>query len=86
LRLPPTDRDSWKTYGACRDLDTNLFFPLSKPEYEQPKRVCLSCPVRTQCRDFAVAIPNLAGVWGATSEKEREAIRRRRRRDRGGYR
>jgi WhiB family redox-sensing transcriptional regulator len=43
------------------------------------KTICAGCPVRTECLDYALADDTLVGVWGGTSETERDHIRNRRR-------
>jgi WhiB family redox-sensing transcriptional regulator len=40
------------------------------------KAVCDRCPVAQQCLDWAVAVGQLDGIWGGTTESERRAIRR----------
>jgi WhiB family redox-sensing transcriptional regulator len=44
---------------------------------------CVSCPVVDVCREHAMAVPEVYGVWGGRSEAERAAERAaQRRRDR----
>lgn len=38
------------------------------------------CPVRTECLEYALATKQDDGVWGGTTEKDRERIKRQRRR------
>ena len=40
------------------------------------KAVCSGCPVRVECLAYALAEPQLQGVWGGTSDTERRALRR----------
>ena len=35
------------------------------------KAVCAVCPVLTQCRSHALAVPELYGIWGGLGEEER---------------
>lgn len=57
---------------ACRGVDVNLFFP---GEGEHAKRaeakaLCATCPVRTDCLDYALNAPGpypMHGIWGGTS-------------------
>ena len=63
----------WRHRAVCRDEDPELFFPVgnSGPALAQiadAKLVCNRCPVTTEC---------LTGVWGAMSEDERRALKRR---------
>src|SRR5207249_7912786 len=35
------------------------------------KRVCAECPVRQQCLEHALALPEQFGIWGGLTELER---------------
>jgi len=39
------------------------------------KRVCISCPARLQCLEYALKNGEM-GIWGGTTENERRKIRR----------
>jgi WhiB family transcriptional regulator, redox-sensing transcriptional regulator len=72
----------WRDHAACRDMDTELFFPVgtSGPALDQigrAKQVCARCPVRSSCLEWALATGQNAGVWGGTTEDERRALRPR---------
>ena len=73
----PTRNLDWKADAACRDLDTNLFFPDSESDSGPALAVCAECPVRAQCLDFAIRTRQNDGVWGGATETERKRIRRR---------
>jgi WhiB family transcriptional regulator, redox-sensing transcriptional regulator len=67
----------WRGRGACLSADPELFFPLSSagPSVEQlhqAKTVCAGCQVRAECLEFALATRQVHGVWGGTSEDERQ--------------
>jgi WhiB family transcriptional regulator, redox-sensing transcriptional regulator len=57
-----------------------LFAPYVYPD--DAKAVCGTCPVRQRCLDTCLEIERVhgrqAGVWGGTSEVERERVNRRR--------
>ena len=62
---------------ACRDTDGNVFFPVRGQSAGPAKRLCNTCPVRDDCREWAIRFePN--GVWGGMSAEERSEERRRR--------
>ena len=42
------------------------------------KQICMGCPVRTECLDYAVSRPEKYGTWGGLNEDERASERRRR--------
>ena len=73
--------DRWRMSAACRDLDTDLFFPVGTTgewiyEISQAKGVCRACPVISPCLEFALVTNQECGVWGGTSEDERRSLRR----------
>ena len=75
----------WRSVAACREADPDLFFPVGSTgpalrQIEAAKDVCRACPALEPCLEFALRTGQDAGVWGATSEDERRAIRRSRRR------
>ncbi len=82
-RLRPTtwNTEEWRELGSCRTLDTALFFPVGQTGAAEvgiarAKKVCVSCPVRQQCLEFAITTNQEYGVWGGHSEEERRVVRR----------
>ena len=59
-----------------------MFFPPPVTERKREKlareakakQICFSCPVLSDCRDYAISIREPHGVWGGLSEKERRAL------------
>jgi WhiB family redox-sensing transcriptional regulator len=81
-------RDWWEA-AACLEADPELFFPVAahgpaRDEIARAKEVCATCRVRRQCLQFALATRQMHGVWGGTTEDERQLHlrRERERRDR----
>jgi WhiB family redox-sensing transcriptional regulator len=75
----------WVHYARCKDEDPEMFFPVGTTgpaamQLDAAKSICLSCIVRDQCLEWAMATGQDAGVWGGLSEDERRALRRARRR------
>ena len=73
----------WRHRAACLDEDPDLFFPVgtSGPAAEQTdeaKIVCLICPVRAACLEWALATGQDHGIWGGLDEDERRALKGRR--------
>ena len=54
---------SWPCRAACRDMDTDLWFPVGMAVDPLVLAVCGSCPVQGECLDFAIATGQ-KGVWG----------------------
>jgi WhiB family redox-sensing transcriptional regulator len=81
LPEPLLEHWEWQRLGACRSLDTALFF---HPENERgPRRVareagakavCARCPVIAECRQHALAVREPYGVWGGLSESDRAEL------------
>jgi len=69
---------SWKAEAACKDLDVDIFFPVSESDSARAKVVCATCPVRQECLDYAIVTRQEDGVWGGLTESERRRERRRR--------
>ena len=70
---------SWIDRGACRNVDTAIFFPehahpLSSVRITQAKEICRTCPVKIQCIDYALKY-ELVGIWGGMTEVERKRHR-----------
>lgn len=72
--LPDLDR-SWVADAACRHIDTHLMYPHRGESAAQAKAVCARCPVRAECLEWALAVPEKFGIWGGLSERERRTLR-----------
>jgi WhiB family redox-sensing transcriptional regulator len=70
---------TWMEDARCAGINPDLFFPARGEPSEPAKAVCRQCPACTACREYALTQHELFGVWGGTSERDRRAIRRRRR-------
>lgn len=73
----------WRRRAACRLVPADqrwIFWP-GRGDHRAlaaAKRVCASCPVADQCLDVALSAGE-PGVWGGTSEVERERLAGKRR-------
>lgn len=69
------DRPEWMLKAACVDTPLEVFFPgpgrLGAADTKKAVAICSTCPVRQACLDYALTIPDMAGVWGGTSHRER---------------
>lgn len=67
----------WVSDALCRQVDTgDLFYPEVGMSTRGAKRVCLDCPVRAQCLQYALDNNELHGVWGGLTERERRRVKR----------
>ncbi len=65
--------------GNCNNHPPEVFFPSDGVGVEVAKKICATCPVADQCREYALANRIDHGVWGGTSERQRRRILRARR-------
>jgi WhiB family redox-sensing transcriptional regulator len=89
LPAPLAEFWDWQLHAACRTADPSVFFhpenergPARSARERAAKSICSTCPVITECREFALRTRETYGVWGGLSESDREAIYARARGDR----
>ena len=69
---------NWDEEAACRSIDPDVFFPRDDVQgrgydVRAAKRVCVGCPVRAQCLEFALAGPPRVRRMGR-SHRDRTAF------------
>lgn len=69
----------WMTDGACRNYPAAAFFPSDGVGVDAARKICATCGVQEQCREYALSNRIDHGVWGGSSERERRRILKRRR-------
>ncbi len=69
----------WMDRGNCRTVAPSVFFPSDGVGVDAARQICVGCPVREECLEYALYHRIDHGVWGGTSERERRRIARRRR-------
>ena len=66
---------------VCAQVEPEAFFPElgrgSTPEARTAKAICVGCPVKEPCLDFALEHGEI-GIWGGTTGDDRRRIRRER--------
>lgn len=67
---------AWQADALCAQTDPEAFFPEKGGSTREAKRVCLSCSVRTECLEYALAQDERFGIWGGLSERERRKLKR----------
>ena len=70
---------AWMLNAHCRGAAPTEFFPSDGLGVEAAQRVCVNCPVKPECLEYALTNRIEHGVWGGASERERRRILRRRR-------
>lgn len=84
---------NWMRNAACRDMDTEMFFPVRGLHNENAetvarqtsyaKAVCALCPVLNDCREYilgeSLRYENDFGIWAGMTpeERHREHFQRR---------
>jgi len=77
-RIIRIERPDWFVDAACRGDGPSAWFP-ARGATTQPARLrCADCPVVRACLEYALDDDTLLGIWGGTSEQQRDQIRRRR--------
>lgn len=84
-----THDQPWRADAACIGADTKtVFYPGNggtvgryQPITPEAQRLCGGCPVRQDCLDYALAVPERFGVWGGLNVNERHTIALQRARD-----
>lgn len=66
----------WMLEARCLDADPEAFFPEKGGSTREAKRICATCPVRTECLEHALASDERFGIWGGLSERERRRAKR----------
>lgn len=71
------ESEEWKLDGVCRTVDPDMWFPEPPNSGFQAKKLCVRCPVKDECLDYAMTNNEKFGVWGGLSAHERKKLRRR---------
>ncbi|WP_099331573.1 WhiB family transcriptional regulator [Actinomyces minihominis] len=78
---PLIDKWEWQYRGACREMDTEIFFhpegergPSRRRLAAEAKKVCATCQVIEECRNHSILSREAYGVWGGLTEEERRRI------------
>jgi len=77
LSVPVTDERPWAVFAACRNRDSDVFFPVTSADERAAIRVCSGCAVKAECLDFALEARVRFGIWGGATEKQRRSMQRR---------
>ena len=67
----------WMSEGKCNEIPPATFFPSDGVGVEVARRVCVDCPVKSPCLEYALAHDERFGIWGGLSERERRRLKRR---------
>ena len=74
---------TWQDKALCKTdgVDVTVFFndervrgPEKQARESAAKKICTACPIKTECLEHALAVPEDFGVWGGLTEAERMVI------------
>lgn len=74
------DRNCAVPAGATKQetqATADLWFPTEMKEANYARRLCMGCPVREACLEYALERPELEGIWGQTTPAQRGTTRRK---------
>lgn len=66
----------WMDEAACATTDPDLWFPPKGGEVQSAIRICGTCPVQSDCLNYAVANGFRHGTWGGRSQRNLRLIRK----------
>lgn len=73
--------NQWMNDAACAGYETDLWFPDSyksqRTRVKEALKICHTCPVRSQCLEFALDNEEEFGIWGGLTEGQRYELLRR---------
>ena len=74
--------EPWRSEAACRSLPTAWWYVTRGDRAPRAKAICAACPVKAECLEAAMAEDGSGafGVRGGMSARERNQLRRQRRR------
>jgi len=69
----------WMDRASCTQVAPDLFFAEGSnlSDTRLAKAVCAECPVVDACLEYALVNRMGFGVWGGTTERERQALLRK---------
>lgn len=65
---------AWHDDASCRYVDPELFFPEGTPD-SRALTICDGCPVKDLCLADAMTDPRRIGIWGGTTNADRDRMR-----------
>jgi WhiB family transcriptional regulator, redox-sensing transcriptional regulator len=74
-------RPDWYYDAVCSSVDPDLWFPEQEDGRNTTtaaKSICRTCPAVQLCAEYAITRPDLDGVWGGLTDRERKDIRAQR--------
>jgi len=61
--------------ALCAQVDPALWFPAKGQGNTDAKAICHHCDIEATCLAIALADPEIEGIWGGTTARERQTMR-----------
>lgn len=61
--------------ALCAQVDPAVWFPEKGESNTAAKAICHRCDLEAACLTTALADPELEGIWGGTTHRERQTMR-----------
>jgi len=71
------EQPAWVKDRACANIPTGIFYMFNAEDDRRAKRICVDCPVKTECLEHAIKNSE-TGVWGGMNDLDRVRFVRRR--------
>ena len=75
--VPLMEKWEWQHRAACRGEEASVFFheegerePAKSARTRAAINICNSCPVKQECLNHALTVPEVYGIWGGKSQDE----------------
>lgn len=66
----------WRLYAACKGQSPSVFFFEDTSPNHEARRLCITCPVRIDCLEYATEHEKDWGVWAGVTARVRLTLRR----------
>ena len=78
--IRPADIPEWVADALCAQVDPALFHPAKGQDQQSrtARNVCAGCDALDRCAEYAIARPELDGIWGGMTKRQRDLTRRSR--------
>ena len=75
LGSPIPDAPSWFAQAACLGSEVDFVEPGGKLAVKAALALCEACPVREPCYELAITEGHHHGIFGGTTERQRQTAR-----------
>lgn len=73
--FPEHDPD-WMVHANCKGKDSSVFFFDDTSPNHEARQLCINCPVRIDCLEYATKHEKDWGVWAGVTARVRLTLRR----------